>query len=357
VRTGVFALFVALAATGCGGASKDRTAESAADAGGAKKTLTPAQIAARATPSIVSIRTPTGLGTGFVVREDGWIVTNLHVVAGSERVIVHLPTDKSFPVVEVMNASPTHDLVVLRIDAKSLPPLALGDARSLRPGDPVVAIGHPLGLEDSVSNGLLSAVRKVDDLVLLQVSAPIAPGSSGGPIFNEHGEVIGVATAILVGGQNVNLGLPANYVKELVENPDPMTFADFTQAIAKLRQKAQRASQPPNRKIPKHPATVWNGCDDKSIALVAHGISEAISVGAPLYNQGNHRACFQIYQGAASDMENRLPKSCQGPKRALAQGRTRASELEDPAAQAWAMRDAFDGLVEAITRRVHGDMQ
>jgi hypothetical protein len=353
VRTGVFALFVALVSTGCGGASSERPASTAADQSSAKISLTPAQIAERATPSIVSIRTPNGLGTGFVVRQDGWIVTNLHVVAGSDRVLVHLPTDKSFPVAEVINASPSHDLVVLKIDAEALPPLRLGDSASMRPGDPVVAIGHPLGLEDTVSNGLLSAVRKIDDLVLLQVSAPIAPGSSGGPLFNEQGEVIGVATAILVGGQNVNLGVPANYVKDLMANPEPMTFAAFTEVIAKLRQKAKRAAQPTDRKIPRHPPTVFNGCDDKSIALLAHGISEAIEVGAPLYNDGNPRACFQIYQGAASDIENRLPKSCQGPKRALAQGRTRAASLKDPAAQAWAMRDAFDGLVEAITRRAH----
>jgi hypothetical protein len=351
VRTGLFALTVALVTTGCGGTSSQRPAETQAAEGKQKKTLTPAEIAARATPSIVAIRTPNGLGTGFVVRRDGWIVTNLHVVAGSDRVLVHLPSDKTFPVVEVINASAPLDLVVLRIDAKELPALALGDSEAVRPGDPIVAIGHPLGLEDSVSNGLLSGVRKVDGMVLLQVSAPIAPGSSGGPLFNEQGEVIGVATAILVGGQNLNLGLPAKYVRELVEHPDPMSFSDFAEAIAKLR----RQAEPPHRKIPRHPPTVFAGCDDRSVALVAHGISEAIAIGAPLYNQGNHRACFQIYQGAASDIENRLPKSCQGPKRALAQGRSRAAELEDPSAQAWAMRDAFDGLIEAITRRAHQD--
>ncbi|HEY3501106.1 MAG TPA: trypsin-like peptidase domain-containing protein [Polyangiaceae bacterium] len=351
MQSGVVALIVACVAGAIGCASSAQPAAAPGEEPGAKRPLTPAEIAARATPSIVSIRTPTGLGTGFVVREDGWIVTNLHVVAGSERVLVHLPTDKTFPVVEVMNASPPHDLVVLRIEAKELRPLPLGDIESLRPGDPIVAIGHPLGLEDTVSNGLLSAVRKIDGMVLLQVSAPIAPGSSGGPLFNEQGEVIGVATAILVGGQNLNLGLPANYVKELVDNPDPMSFSDFTRAVARLRRRVET----PERKIPRHPPTVFAGCDDRSIALMAHGISDAIAVGAPLYNQGNHRACFQIYQGAASDIENRLPKACQGPKRALAQGRSRAAELKDPAAQAWAMRDTFDGLVEAITRRAHGD--
>jgi serine protease Do len=351
VRTGVLALFVAMAAAVSGCASSQQSAAAPSGESAAKKTLTPAQIAANAMPSIVAIRTPNGLGTGFVVRADGWIVTNLHVVAGSDRVLVRLPSEKILPVVEVMNASPEHDLVVLRIEAKDLPPLALGDSGSVRPGDPVVAIGHPLGFEDTVSNGLLSGVRKVDGMVLLQVSAPIAPGSSGGPLFNEQGEVIGVATAILVGGQNLNIGLPANYVKELLENPDPMSFADFTEAIAKLR----RHVEPEQRKIPKLPVTVFKGCDDRAVALVAHGISEAVAVGAPLYNQGNHRACFQVYQGAASDIENRLPKSCQGPKRALAQGRTRAAELDDPSAQAWAMRDAFDGLVEAIMRRAHED--
>jgi hypothetical protein len=237
---------------------------------------------------------------------------------------------------------------VLRIDAKKLPPLALGDSEAVRPGDPVVAIGHPLGLQDSVSNGLLSAVREVDGMVLLQVSAPIAPGSSGGPLFNEQGEVIGVATAILVGGQNLNLGLPAKYVRELIEHPEPMPFEDFAQVIAKLRRKPP---EPAHRKIPRHPSSVFAGCDERSVSIVAHGISDAIAIGAPLYNQGNHRACFQIYQGAASDIENRLPKACQGPKRALAQGRSRAAALADPSAQAWAMRDAFDGLIEAITRR------
>jgi serine protease Do len=309
--------------------------------------LTPAEIAERATPSIVSIRTPEGLGTGFVVREDGWIVTNLHVVASAERVVVVLPDKKVYPVLEVMNASPPHDLVVLRIDAKKLPVLTLGKVDKLRPGEPVVAIGHPLGLEDTVSNGLLSAVRKIDKLVVLQVSAPIAPGSSGGPIFNEQGEVIGVATAILAGGQNLNLGLPADYVQALLDHPDPISFDKFASTMNEIR----RRLQPPDRKIARLPLSVFQGCNADALRLVGRGIGEAIAVGAPLYNQGNHRACYQIYEGAASDIENRLPKACVGPKRTLALGRSRAAELDEPSEQAWAMRDVFDSLSEALKRR------
>jgi serine protease Do len=344
VRFGVIRLLVPvlLALSACHAETRPPPA---APAGPVK--LTPAEIAERATPSIVSIRTPDGFGTGFVVREDGWIVTNLHVVASAERVVVRLPNAKIFPVLEVMNASPPHDLVILRIDAKKLPVLPLGKTSRLRPGEPVVAIGHPLGLSDTVSNGLLSAIRKIDDLVVLQVSAPIAPGSSGGPIFNEQGEVIGVATAILSGGQNLNLGLPADYVQALLDHPEPMSFEKFASIMAEVRKRLQ----PPDRKIARLPLSVFQGCSTAALRIVGRGIGEAIAVGASLYNQGNHRASYQIYEGAASDMENRLPKSCSGPRRTLAQGRSRAADLEEPSDQAWAMRDVFDSLADALKRR------
>lgn len=351
VRSGVItcAALVAALLVGCGGARAGDATKTAGGAEAEPKRLTPAEIAERSTPSIVAIRTSEGLGTGFVVREDGWIVTNLHVVAGSDRVVVHLPDERTFPVVEIINASAPHDLVVLRIETNKLTPLELGDKERVRPGEPIVAIGHPLGLQDTISNGLLSGVRDIDGLTLLQVSAPIAPGSSGGPLFNEQGKVIGVAMAILVGGQNLNLGLPARYVRELMDAPEPMAFSQFAALVKKL----QRQAAPPDRKIPRHPPTIFTGCTTQAIALIAHGISEAVAVGAPLYNDGNHRASYQIYQGAASDIENRLPRACQGPKRALAKGRARAAALKQPSEQAWAMRDAFDGLAEAITRRMH----
>src|SRR6201999_60661 len=98
----------------------------------------------------------------------------------------------------------------------------LGDSDKTRPGDSVVAIGNPLGLENTVSNGLISARRKFDEGVeVLQISAPIAPGSSGGPIFNDHGEVIGIATAILEEGQNLNFGMPVAYLAPMLKAPEP----------------------------------------------------------------------------------------------------------------------------------------
>lgn len=310
--------------------------------------LSVADIAARSTKAIVSVRSENSLGTGFIVRDDGWIATNFHVAAVPGELWVLLADGSRYPIVEVVNASRRHDLAILRIDAKGLPTLPLGNSDAVRPGDSVVAIGHPLGLEDTVSNGLVSAVRHVDDdFDVLQISAPIAPGSSGGPLFNEKGEVIGVAAAIMRGGQNLNFGLPVKYVKNLAAHPRPVSMNDFSAAVAVLSgARAPRVA----RKIPHHPASILNGCDREAIASIPRLLGEAVEVGAPLYNQGNFAACFHIYEGAAMDLERRLPKRCTGPRRALGEGRARAAKLDDPSAQAWALRDTFDALFEVVAR-------
>ncbi|MEI9954065.1 MAG: trypsin-like peptidase domain-containing protein [Pseudomonadota bacterium] len=199
----------------------------------------PADIAARSTPAIVTVHTDDGLGTGFVVRKDGWVATNFHVVRGATAVSVVFSDHREFPVVEIMNANRLHDLVILRVDARDLPVLPLGDSDQVRPGDSVLAIGHPLGLEDTVSNGLISAVRELHaGLSVLQISAPIAPGSSGGPLFNDRGEVIGVATAVSTSGQNLNFGLPSKYVADLIEHPHPISMELFAAAMLAMQRQA-----------------------------------------------------------------------------------------------------------------------
>jgi hypothetical protein len=318
----------------------------------APRTATPAEIAARSTPSIVSIRTEDALGTGFVVREDGWIATNLHVIFGGEHVVVTLTDRREFPVVEILAANPAHDVALLRIDAKGLPPLALGQSSTLRPGDPIVAIGHPLGLEDTVSNGLISAVRTVEDgSMVLQISAPIAPGSSGGPIFNDRGEVVGIATAIIAGGQNLNFGVPIDDLKPLMLAPEPVTMREFAALVAKHQAKLPGVK----RAVPHHPLSMLAGCSADAQSLIVNTIGDAISIGAPLYNQGNFPACFHIYEGAAVDLERKLPAACRGPAGALGDGRKKAAGLSSPSDQAWAMRDAFDGLLDVIGRKQHGE--
>jgi hypothetical protein len=310
-----------------------------------EKPATPADIAEAALPSVVAIVTEDSLGSGFVVGKDGLVATNLHVVAGYTKALVVLHDRREFPVVEIFNADPRRDIAILRIDAKELTPLALGDSDKVRPGEPVVAIGHPLGLTDTVSSGLVGAVRKVEaDFTVLQISAPIAPGSSGGPLFDDRGKVIGVATAILLGGQNLNLGVPINDVKNLLAASDPVTLA----VLAKHSKRQQLPSV--RRQIPHHPLSSLKGCAPERIALIANAIENAIQVGAPLYNKGDFASCYHVYEGAALDLERKLGQTCRTPQKALSDGRKRAASLKASHAQAWAMRDTFDGLLEVIQR-------
>lgn len=311
--------------------------------------LTPAQIAARSTPAVVSIRSATGLGTGFVVRKDGWIATNLHVIAGARELMVATSDRREFPVLEVLASDEARDLAIVRVEARELAVLALGDSDAVRAGDAIVAIGHPLGLEDTVSNGLVSAVRVLDPaLTVLQISAPIAPGSSGGPIFSDRGEVIGVATAFINEGQNLNFGVPVRYLKAMLDSPRPVPLTAFAAVTAEPELPAVK------RDVPTHDLKLLAGCSDDELEKAANVIGEAIAVGAPVYNERHFAACYHIYDGAAVEVEKKLAAACKGPKKALRDGRAKAGKLDDAAAQAWALRDAFDGLLDVIARRLQG---
>jgi serine protease Do len=316
------------------------------------RTLSVADIAAHGLPAVVTIRTDGTLGTGFVVRADGWIATNLHVIVGGPHVKVTLRDlrgDRELEVLEVLAASPEHDLALLRVEAHGLPVVSLGDSDAMRPGDSVVAIGNPLGLEDTVSNGLVSARRTLDAGVeVLQISAPIAPGSSGGPIFNDRGEVIGVATAVLEQGQNLNFGMPARYLVPMMKDTDPVPFPEFAKLIAQVRATSAPKAR---RKHPPYALSTLDGCTVDAQKLIVHMVSDAIDAGAPLFNAGNTSACYHVYDGAASDLARKLPAACRGPTRALAEAQKRAASLGDPSAQAWAMRDAFDALIEVVLKK------
>lgn len=337
---------VACLAAGC--ASRAAVASPPA----APHAMTPAEIAARGLPAVVTMRTAQSLGTGFVVRSDGWIATNLHVVIGGPRVKVTLRDGREFDVVEVLAASPDHDLALVRVEARGLPALALGDSDAMRPGDPVVAIGNPLGLEDTVSNGLVSARRKIDGgIEVLQVSAPIAPGSSGGPLFNDRGEVVGIATAVMQGGQNLAFGVPTRYLAPMIAQPAPLPFSQFAALVAQVR----AANAPKRRRsVPHFALAVLDGCSDDAQKLVVKMIGDSIEVGAPLYNAGKSDACYHVYDGAAADLSRKLPASCKGPIRILGEAQKHAATLPDPAAQAWALRDVFDGLLDVIVHKQDG---
>ena len=164
---------------------------------------------------------PLSLGSGFLVR-DGEIATNLHVVEGAARGYAKLVGEKTKYDIEGITAvDPERDLVVLRISAGPSQPLLLGNSDAVQVGDSVYAVGNPQGLEGTFSQGIVSSIREVGSDKLLQVTAPISPGSSGGPVLNGKGEVIGVSVATFRGGQNLNFAIPSNYLKTLLGKAGP----------------------------------------------------------------------------------------------------------------------------------------
>jgi hypothetical protein len=345
---GAAVTFSCLLLLGCAGHPAPKTA----DAQAAPRALTPAEIAARGLPAVVTMRTSHSLGTGFVVRADGWIATNLHVIVDGPHVKVTLRDGRDFEVVEVLAASPEHDLALVRIEAQGLPTLALGDSDAMRPGDPVVAIGNPLGLEDTVSNGLVSARRKIKgDFELLQVSAPIAPGSSGGPLLNDRGEVVGISTRVVQGEQSLAFGVPIRYLAPMMKLPEPMPFSQFATLFAEMR--AAQAPRP-RRSVPHFALALLEGCTQDAQKLAVKMIGDAIEAGAPLYNARKPDACYHVYDAMASDLARKLPATCKGPTKALGDAQKHAASMQDPVAQAWAMRDVFDGLLDLIVRRQDG---
>lgn len=318
------------------------------------KQLTTKQLVNQSKPSIVAIQTifPNGrkaAGTGFVVSADGRIATNLHVVYGGAKVQVKLLDGSVFDVARVYATDKTRDLAVLGIDApRKLPVLQLGDSDRVEAGERVIAIGNPLGiLEYTVSDGLISSVRRFSDaLTILQISAPISQGSSGGPLFNTDGKVIGVATMIAGRGQNLNFGVPSNYLRAMIASKQSLPFAEYAKQFKKLRPGSGF-----KRQIPDHPTTVFDGCTPKSIDEVYDAIGKAIDVGAPLYNKGDHEACYKIYELTALSFQRSGSTGCKGLRQALGDGLLRASTFKSFTEKAWAMRDAFDGIIAAVLRR------
>lgn len=160
------------------------------------------------------------LGSGCIIDREGYIITNNHVIEKAQTIKVKLIDGKEYDAT-VVGRDPKTDLALIKIDAKNaLPSAAFGDSDNLEIGDWVVAIGNPFGLETTVTAGIVSAKGRVigagpyDDFI--QTDASINPGNSGGPLFNLKGEVVGINTAIVSGGQGIGFAIPINMAKELL---------------------------------------------------------------------------------------------------------------------------------------------
>ena len=175
-------------------------------------------------PNVPRERVERGTGSGFIINSDGHILTNAHVVDGADTVTVTLKDGRSFEG-KVLGTDPVTDVAVVKIKADKLPKVAIGDSDQLKPGEWAIAIGNPLGLDNTVTTGIISATGRSSSQVgvpdkrvsFIQTDAAINPGNSGGPLLNASGQVIGMNTAIIQGAQGIGFAIPINRAQTIAD--------------------------------------------------------------------------------------------------------------------------------------------
>jgi serine protease Do len=186
--------------------------------------------------AVVQVRTPGGLGSGFIINEDGFLMTNFHVIEGETKISVEVYHQKagqlerkSYKDVKIVAMNKFEDLTLLKIDDKDAPKFVrvlIGDSDALAVGDKVFAVGSPLGLERTVTEGILSTkTRQLQGTLYLQTTAQINPGNSGGPLFNLSGEVVGVTNMKITFGEGLGFAIPVNSVKYFLDHRDAFAYA------------------------------------------------------------------------------------------------------------------------------------
>jgi S1-C subfamily serine protease len=169
-------------------------------------------------------RVQRGTGSGFIVNADGRILTNAHVVANADSVAVVLKDGRRFDG-QVVGTDPVTDVAVVKINANQLPTIQAGNSDNLLPGQVAIAIGNPLGLQNTVTQGIISATQRssaevgvpAERVDFIQTDAAINPGNSGGPLLNARGEVVGINTAIIQGAQGLGFAIPINQALKVSE--------------------------------------------------------------------------------------------------------------------------------------------
>jgi len=202
-----------------------------------RRELTVKENVVRCGAAVVQVSSSIGMGSGFVIHPDGFVVTNHHVIAGEhdltvtmfesgDRELRRVPFDQ----IRIVSTNPHVDLALLKIEdtgRRELPTVPLGDSSRLRQGQPVFAIGSPLGLERTVSQGIVSLKnRPLGGHIYIQSTAQVNPGNSGGPLFNLKGEVVGVNNMKISaqGVEGLGFAVPAQVLKEFLDNRDAFAF-------------------------------------------------------------------------------------------------------------------------------------
>lgn len=175
-------------------------------------------IVEQALPSVVELKTDMSLGSGFVFNPAGYILTNYHVVQ-EEKELTAIFVDGTRLKATVIARDPIRDLAICKVGRLNLPVLTLGNSDNVKPGQPVLAIGNPMGMEHSITQGIISSTsRVIKGKNYIQVDAPLNPGVSGGPVLDNKGHVIGIAVAIMRFSEGIGFIIPINDVLPVLHN-------------------------------------------------------------------------------------------------------------------------------------------
>jgi serine protease Do len=186
--------------------------------------------------AVVQVKTPGGLGSGFFINDDGYLITNFHVIEGETEISVEVYHQKNgqlaretYKQVKIIAINKFQDLALLKIEDKDAPKfkaVPLGSSDALNVGDAVFAIGSPLGLERTVTQGIVSTkTRQMEGNLFLQTSTQINPGNSGGPLFNLAGEVVGVTNMKITFGEGLGFAIPVEMVKNFLDHRDAFAYS------------------------------------------------------------------------------------------------------------------------------------
>jgi serine protease Do len=207
--------------------------------------------------AVVQVRTPAGLGSGFLINADGYLITNFHVIEGETEISVEVYHQRSgqldretYKQVKIIAINKFHDLALLKIEDQNAPKfkyVSLGSADALTVGDSVFAIGSPMGLERTVTSGILSTkTRELEGELYLQTTAQINPGNSGGPLFNLAGDVVGVTNMKIIFGEGLGFAIPVELVKTFLDHRDAFAYStDNPNNPYRYLEPPSRTKQPP----------------------------------------------------------------------------------------------------------------
>ncbi|MCL5287356.1 MAG: S1C family serine protease [Acidobacteria bacterium] len=244
-------------------------------------------------------------GSGFILTSDGLAGTNYHVLKGVSHAVVECCNGRTFDLGSIEGADLARDLIVFQVyvpgtkqKPRDLPHVNLASSTKLSVGERIIAVGSPEGLTNTVTDGILSAIRESDSVRYLQITAPISPGSSGGPVLNAAGEMVGVATFQVEKGQNLNFAVAADHIRPLVEQHFQLSLPEFQRIVRQL-QREQRGSTSRSLEIPSDDEERNFGPITGQFGGIVHNKSANLSAEFALLIRDDHgvlSGCFLVAQ-------------------------------------------------------------